>query len=347
MALAAIELNDVAAGVARDGALLVQSPGYALIEQGTLLVGEDARHQARLKPRLISTRFWERLSNDPVFPAASISATFADLARAHLSQLWASAGQGVDGLVLVVPSSFRSKQLGLLLGIAEQLSLPVRGMVDSALVACAPPAEEDFAVHVDIHLHRAVITGVEMHHRARRTFHESLEGLGLIELYDVWIKHIAACFVRTTRFDPLHRAQSEQAIYDRLPHWLSLLETHESIAVEMASTDGSVHAIRLTRSQMADCASELYARLAVQILSSRGSRTFSLQLAHGAAHLPGLAVALAESANQAELLLPPGAGALGALRHAARITDGGWRNTLILSLARDDLAGQAATERNS
>ena len=347
MVLAAIELNDAAIGVARDGALRIQSPGYALVEQGTLLVGEDALHQARLKPRLVSTRFWDRLSNDPVFPAASTTATCADLARAHLAQLWARAGQGVDGLLLVVPSSFQSRQLGLLLGIAEQLSLPVRGMVDSALVAFVPPPEADLAVHVDIHLHRAVVTGVEVNGRAQRVFHESLEGLGLTELYDVWIKHIAKSFVRTTRFDPLYRAQSEQAIYDRLPHWLSVLESHESMGVEMTSTDGSVHAIRLARSQMVACARELYAQLAAQIRSLCGARAFSLQLAHGAARLPGLAAALPTPAHGPALVLPSGAGALGALRHAVRITEGGWRNTLTVSLARDDLAGQAATPSES
>ena len=73
MGYAAIELNDVAVTLARDGALLSQSPGFALLEQDTLLVGDDALRQARLKPRLISTRFWDRLSNDPVFPAAGAS----------------------------------------------------------------------------------------------------------------------------------------------------------------------------------------------------------------------------------------------------------------------------------
>ena len=347
MALAAIELNDAAVTVAREGELRAQSPGYALIEHDALLVGDDALERARLEPRLVSTRFWDRLSNDPVFPAAEVGVTFAELAKAHLAELWMHAGEGVDDLLLVVPSSYQRRQLGLLLGIAEQLSFPVRGMVDSALVACAPPVEADLAVHVDIHLHRAVITGIEMNGRARRVFHGSVEEVGLTQLRDAWIKLIARCFVETTRFDPLHRAESEQAIYDRLPHWLSVFATRESMGVEMTASDGSAHVIRLARSQIVDCASEHYERLAEQVRSLCGAAKVSLQLADGAARLPGLAAALPTAADGPALLLPPGAGALGALRHAAAITEGGWRNTLTLSLARDDLAGQGAKARRS
>lgn len=100
MSLAAIELNDAAVALARDGELLSESPGFALMEKGTLLVGEDARRRSRLEPRSVSTRFWSRLSNDPVSPATPAGMTFADLAREHVSRVWASAGEGVDGVIL-------------------------------------------------------------------------------------------------------------------------------------------------------------------------------------------------------------------------------------------------------
>ena len=332
MGYAAIELNDVAVTLARDGALLSQSPGFALLEQDTLLVGDDALRQARLKPRLISTRFWDRLSNDPVFPAAAAGASFADVARAHLSQVWACAGQDVDGLILVVPGSFERRALGLLLGIAEQLSLPVHGMVDSALVARGALSEQGLLVHVDVHLHRAVVTGVEVGETARRIFTHSVTEHGLLHLYNAWIKLIADMFVHSTRFDPLHNAQSEQAIYDRLPLWLSNLVTQESMEIEMSARDGGAHVIRLTRARVVESARALYARLAADIGELCGSRPFALQLGHGAARLPGLADALPRAANGPTLRLPPGAGALGALQRVAQITDGGWRNTLTVNL---------------
>lgn len=347
MGFAAIELNDAAVTLARDGVLRAQSPGYALVEQNTLLVGEEAFQQARLKPRLVSTRFWDRLSNDPVFPAHSDAVSFADLARAHLSQIWAHAGHGVDSLILVVPGSFERQQLGLLLGIAEQLSLPVRGMVDSALVACMPQVEQDLIVHVDVHLHRTVVTGVEVNGAARLIFHHSLEGHGLIQLYDSWIRLIAELFVQETRFDPLHRAESEQAIYDRLPRWLSAFESRESMGLEMTAGNGTSHAIRLSKTQVVECARKFHVRLGADIHELCGSRPFGLQLAQGAARLPGLAAALARAVDGRAFSLPSGAAALGALRHAVQITAGGWRNALTVSLPRDVFVGKAATESNS
>jgi hypothetical protein len=340
MGLAAIEFNDTSVGLARDGVLLAQSPGYALLEEDALLVGEEALRQARIKPRLTSTRFWQRLSNDPVFPSMPTSASFADLARAHLLHIWTRGGADMDGLIFVVPASFDRQQLGLLLGIAEQLALPVRGMVDSALVACRSDADAGLVVHVDLHLHALVVTGVETGEGAHRVFHRSLEGYGLTQLYDRWVKLIADIFVQSTRFDPLHRAQSEQAIYDRLPVWLSALGEQDSMGVEMAARDGGVHVIRLARSQVIECADAIYQRLATLIGELCGQRPFALQLADGAGRLPGLSAALSALTNNPSITLPPGAGALGALRRAAQITAGGWHNTLTVRLAGDAVAGQ-------
>jgi len=346
MDFAAIELNDASVALARDGVLRAQSPGYALIEQDVLLVGEPALRQARLKPRMISTRFWDRLSTDPVFPAMPTRVSFADLARAHLSHVWAQGGHNTGGLILVVPGYFERRQLGLLLGIAEQLALPVCGMVDSGLAACSPHAEDGLIVHVDIHLHRSVITGIEVHDEAHRIFYRSLEGHGLVQLFDGWVRLIADLFVQTTRFDPLHRAESEQAIYDRLPSWLAALKEQDAIGVQMAARDGGVHVIRLTRSQVVEHARGLYARLRSTIGELCGERVSTLHLADCAARLPGLADALRSPANGAARLLPPGAGALAALRHASQIVDGGWRNTLTVSLPRHVFARDEATGSN-
>ena len=344
MSFAAIELNDAAVALARDGELLSESPGFALIEKDTLLVGDDARRRARLQPRSVSTQFWSRLSNDPVFPATPAGVTFADLAREHVSRVWASAGQGVDGVILVVPGSFERGQLGLLLGIAEQLSLPVCGLVDSALAACRSPAGEGLIVHVDVHLHGAVITGIEASDTFCRVFAHDIEGHGLVQLYERWITLIAELFVQTTRFDPLHRAPSEQAIYDRLPLWLSTLVAQASMGIEMAARDGGVHVIRLTRDRVVECARDFYARVAADISELCGGRPFALQLSHGAARLPGLAAALQPAADGPAVILPAGAGALGALERAAGVTHADWQNTLTLSLPRDALAAHGTIE---
>lgn len=344
MTLAAIELNDFAVALARDGALLMRSPGFALLDGDTLTVGEDALRQARLKPRMVDTRFWERLSNEPVVSAVPAGWTYADLARAHMARVWGCAGDDVDSLVLVVPGHFDRQQLGLLLGVAEQLALPVRGMVDSALAACSAHADAGLIAHVAIHLHRTVVTGVELSDGAHRVFVRSLEGHGLIRLYERWMELIAKLFVQTTRFDPLHRAESEQAIYDQLPRWLATLVSRDSLRIEMMARDGGTHAIQLTRFQVEECAREFYEALRVVIGELCTGQPFVLELEDSAASMPGLAATLHSASEGRTVCLPPGAGALSALRRASWIIQSDWRNTLTVSLPRDAFAGQEAAE---
>ena len=339
MTLAAIELDDAAVALARDGILLVKSPGVALPEGDTLLVGDDARRQARLKPRMVNSLFWERLSNQAVVPGNPRGESYADLARAHMARVWSSAGAGVDGLILVLPAHFDRQGMGLLLGIAEQLALPVRGMVDAALVACSQRADASLVVHVGIHLHRTVVTGIAIGGTARRVFAHSVESHGLVQLYDSFIKMIADLFVQTTRFDPLHDADSEQAIYDRLPAWLATLVSRDTLGIEMAARDGDTHVIHLTRSRVEKCAREFYDGLRALTGHLCAGQPFALELGHAAARMPGLADAVLGAGGDRVSSLPPGAGALGALHRAGNIIGEDWRNTLTVSLPCDALAG--------
>lgn len=344
MALAAIELNDVAVTLARDGALITQSPGFALLDEDALTLGDGALRRARLEPRMVHTRFWERLSDEPVVPARPAGWTHADLARAHLQQVWNFAGTGVESLILVVPGDYDRQRLGLMLGLAQLLKLPVRGMVDGALAACDGQRGTGLVVHVAVYLHRSVVTGIEQGVRARRIFAQSLDGYGLIRLYERWIGLIGDLFVKTSRFDPLHRAESEQAIFDCLPQWLELLYSRDSLGIEMAAGDGSTHVIRLARDQLTAFATDYHEALCAVILEHCSDRPFVLALEHEAAKLPGFAAALASATGSAAAGLPPGAGALGALRRSAHIIESDWRNTVTVSLPRNALAQQPSAE---
>jgi hypothetical protein len=346
MALAAFELHDAAVALARDGRVIARSPGFAVLDGDIVTIGEDALRQAKLKPRMVSTRFWERLSDEPVMPAVNAGWTCADLVRTHIARIWDAAGAGVDRLVLVVPGHFDRRQLGLLLGISEQLALPVSGMVESALAACGTHPGADLVVHVAVHLHRTVITGIEIDGSAHRVFTDSIEGHGLVRLYERWVELIADVFVRTTRFDPLHNADSEQAIFERLPDWLAALAARDSLRIETVARDGHTHAIRLTRSQVEDRAREFCDALRGVVAARCASRRFVLELEENAANIPGLADSLLAGTAGPSVRLPPGAGALGALRRARWILQPDWRNTLTVSLPRDAFATPETVEQS-
>jgi hypothetical protein len=344
MRLAAIELDDVAVALARDGALVTKSPGFALLDGDSVTVGDHALSRARLEPRMVNTRFWDCLSNDAIVAPTPAVWTYADLARAHIASVWKSAGEGVDGLVLAVPGHFDRQRLGLLLGVTTQLAIPVRGMVDGALAACGTCADSGLIVHVAVYLHRTVVTGIALADEARRVFTHSLEGHGLVRLYEILIALIADLFVRTTRFDPLHRAESEQAIYERLPQWLALLVSRESLGIEMAARDGGTHVIRLTRSQVEECTREFNEALRAVVRERCSDKPFVLELGASAAIIPGLADTLRCSSEGPAVDLPPGAGALGALRRASWIVAEDRRNTLTVSLPRAAFSAREQVE---
>ena len=223
----AIEIADAAllafSRVATGGRHHGSSPGYALADGKILLVGKEAAARAHLRPRQVSTRFWESLEPEPVgkpFPAAT---THADLAHAHLRSLWEPC-RSFREVVLAVPGFRTERQLGLILGLARSLEMPVVGLVDSA-VAVAQGQPGAAIIHLDLHLHRAAATAVRRRDDDLvRERVETVEGAGLLALHEAWARAVEQAFLAQARFDPRHAGESEQALHEALPGWLAMLE---------------------------------------------------------------------------------------------------------------------------
>lgn len=331
MGLVAIALNDAGVELASGDALLLESPGYAIVDDGGFLVGEPAMRHSKLNPRLVHNLFWDGLSTQTLARPVPQASMVADLAAAHLAHLWDRRPADAEGAIFVVPGTYTQQQLGLLLGIAEEHRVPVRGLVDAALASCRQPSSNNVLLHLDLHLHRVVLTVLEQGTRLHRRSATSSEAVGLFSLHENWIKLVAGQFVRESRFDPLHRGETEQEMHDRLPGWLKNLLEQSSTLVEMRAGDGRVHAIELTRDAVVAAAGDAYERIAELIADARPRRPLSLLLSHRLCALPGCVQQLALLDDVQIVSLPPGAAALGALRHAAHLT-GGPPNTLTLSL---------------
>jgi hypothetical protein len=318
----AIELNDAGVTIARQGAILPESPGYALVEGDRLVVGADARARARLQPRHVHHRFWDRLALDPLPRPTPVARTHADLACAHLAHLWSQVRDGCEGVVFAVPGSFSRAQLGLLLGIAQACAMPVVGMVDAAVAATPLPEAGRHVLHVDLQLHRAVVTGLRFTTSLARTGVGTQARVGVASLHDAAVKTIAELFVRHTRFDPLHRAETEQQLYDLLPECLGRLRREERVEIRM-SAGGKTHGAVLPREQLLQALETHYRPLAALIEESReAGEPTRVHLAARAAALPGLAERLARLPGCEVVGLEPGAAALGALAREAEIRSG-------------------------
>jgi hypothetical protein len=216
MSAIGIELVDAAVVAVRDGVRLAASPGVALLESTGVVVGEAAAAGMRLKPVLAADRFWSDLSVDSWAQGGAAPVSHAELAHAHLSSLWRAIAKPEDSAVFALPGAMRLHQVGLLLGIARRAGIPLAGVVDAAVAACAGLAARRTVLHLDVQLHQAVLTELAGPTVLRRRRVDVAPRAGLKAMLATWAQLVAEAMVRRTRFDPLHQAATEQQLHERL-----------------------------------------------------------------------------------------------------------------------------------
>jgi hypothetical protein len=300
MNLLVLELSDagiLAASTHPSGLLDIdghkrQSPGFAIPEKEHLLVGNAAAAKAHLVPLQVINTFWDRLSTEPLEKKNRHAQNQAEIACAHLSSIWENIKMYGDELVFVVPDHYGREQMGLILGMAQELSIPVKGFVSLPIAASRDPRPDALLMYLDIHLHRLEIVRLGQGEHLTRENSLSVQDIGLEQLYRTWVESVAEEFVRTTRFDPLHQAATEQEIYDRLPEALDIFKSHSSFIFEISQGKHN-YRITLLRDLLIQKAGEVYDELCRFIEKMRDEHAQKdlltvLQLSHRIASLPGL-----------------------------------------------------------
>jgi hypothetical protein len=294
-----------------------QSPGFALPEKEGLTVGAAAERKAHLYPRQILNHFWDQLNTEPLEQPNPFARNHAEICFEHLAHIWKTVQPHGKEIVIAVPGYYNREHLGLILGITRELALPAKGFVTLPVAAVPNRLPAGLLLHLDMHLHRFEITHLQRAKRLDQKNSVSAEGSGLNKLYRGWVDVIAKEFVRSTRFDPLHQAASEQELYDRLPGVLSQLNQHPSVLFEM--TGGTkVYHVTLTRDlfyQKSLAVFEEIRRLIDRLNERYGKNEprLILQLTHRIAGLPGFKNMLAQIKNATIIDLAPGAAAQGVL----------------------------------
>ncbi len=318
MATIGIEVVDAALVAVREGMTVAPSPGIALLDPAGTLVGAPAAAAARLQPVLASDRFWSDLSTESL-ARRDPPLSHADLAHAHLSALWQDIGEDGDDAVFAVPGSMRLHQVGLLLGIARRVGIPVAGVVDAAVAVCASRAARASVMHLDVQFHQAVLTEMQGETMLRRRRVEIAPRAGLKAIYTAWAQLVSEAMVRRTRFDPLHQAATEQQLYQRLPEWLAAMADRDSVDVTIDTEAGSFGAT-LRREQFTLAAEAWYAQLAELVHAGhRADELATLALSARAALLPALGERLAAQPGLEAIVLPGTAVAAAAAARAAEI----------------------------
>ena len=335
MSLLAAHVNDAGISVLSADRILYREPGFALLEDDQLTTGNTAFANARVKPRRIQNRFWSALRTDPLADRRFQHLSAADLVSRQLEQMWQAAAGAGDRLVVAVPAYMTNEHLGLFLGIANELGIPVAGLVDASVAATRREYQGAVPVHVDLSLHVATLSRLAQNGQAQLERNAVIENSGLMSLYDAWIRVIADAFVRQSRFDPLHTAETEQLLLDRLSGWLTAASSTEKVALEVEYM-GIAHSAEIESLDLVSAAAPVYQRIASQLRAIyRAEETPAIQLTDRTARMPGLADMLGARVGGEVFLLEPGATARGLLARCRDMQHGSGGVSLVRHLPWD------------
>ncbi|HZF27882.1 MAG TPA: FHA domain-containing protein [Gammaproteobacteria bacterium] len=323
MGKVAVELNDAGIVVADETGVLAVEPGYAFLERGRIRTGLDAVAHARREPRRASNRFWSALSVEPGSAGLDGPTSTAELAYTQLADLWKRFGEGASDALLVVPGSYRGEQLGIVLGLAQECGMPVRALVDAAAAASVRPYPGKQLLYVDASLHRIVSTWVEQREEAFVRAEHEIPTTGLANITEAFARRFAETFMLATRFNPFHRAETEQQLYDRLPEWLAAF--HEQGEIECVLRDGDEEFRTVVGRDAALGAVGGFYRSVVQLIAQNREPGTSLavQLSQRLGALPGFVAELARLDDARIERLEPGHAARGALLAADELVAAG------------------------
>lgn len=322
MTRSAVHINDAAITLLNDQHILYREPGFALLDDKRALTGSEAFANARIHPRRIQHQHWASLTTLPLSVQGFTHLTPADLVSLQLERMWRAGGAGVSELVIAVPASMQKEHLGLLLGIAEELKLPVSAMVDSAVAATRRHYVDAVPVHIDISLHATTLVRIAQPGQARLDRVETLPDCGLYALYDLWLNVVAEAFVRQSRFDPLHTAETEQMLLDNLGAWLAQAARSTCIELQLRY-GGGVHKAEIESLALTGAAAPVYQAIASKLRALyRAEDAPAIQVTDRIARLPGLTDMLKARVGGEVFVLEPGATARGALARCRNIPAG-------------------------
>ena len=222
-----LDCNDAALRLWQEGEAQ-WSPGLAWFSEGRYQFGEIAWQQARRAPREVNTRYWHRLSTQPLSPALGPARHTADLAHAHLDTLFPDTAIN-EPVALAIPGAMDTGQLSLLLGILQTLPVEISAVIHRSALVGAYLGQP--CAHIEVQLHQASITVIDIDNGEAHVGDTGLlPGCGLLGLLDEIAEAIGQQFVAQTRFDPQRRADTEQALYEQIPELLKRLSTQSEVS---------------------------------------------------------------------------------------------------------------------
>ena len=215
-----LELNDWQLSCyTEQGQCIYQQAAAAFAKDDQVTFGGRALAQGRIQPQTFNIQYLSRLSTEVLTRAIGPAQNHADLLYHHLRAI--TVEHGVTTVVVATPAHYSDEQLGLLLGIADEAGLNIQGFVDAALGHTTATATADFHLF-DIGLNHTNLSELivdQAHIRVGST--SVFEGSGILGIVEAWLQVIANAFLQSSRFDPLHSAETEQQAFDQALAWIT------------------------------------------------------------------------------------------------------------------------------
>ncbi|MBL9199400.1 MAG: hypothetical protein JNL39_02790 [Opitutaceae bacterium] len=307
-------------------------PGFAYYDGQKFAFGRAAEDNWFVHPRRVAHTFWARLAHEPsaIGPIGK-AAAFSELAfhffREFMQRAAAVAGTSPGKVVLAVPGAYlkdpatEEEKIGLLLGMAGELNLPLAGIVDAGCATLCDPRAGGFnpalpVVLLDLHLEGADITLLTAQERLERRDFIHLPQSGFAALLKHFTGAMGNRFLRHTAFDILEDGRIEQMFFRQAKDFLLNGAAEHRFQINTAKRTYEMLAKR--EQLVADA--QAFVTTLVQGLqnflhsSPHAAEPCTLALTDRTARVPGLETKLRASGYHRILRLPAGAGACGAAR---------------------------------
>lgn len=310
--------------------------GLAAHDGSKTTFGSAAEDLWYARPKQVTHDFWSRLSHEasPLGPAGRPQ-SYSQLAYYFLRDYYnrvAAVTGAPDKTVLAVSGEYlldaatEEERIGLLLGMADELKLPLAGIVDMACAALCDPRLEYFdrsfpVLVIDIQMRGAELTLLrsDADGQLNRRDFAKVSHTGFNDLLRHLTGTMANRFLRHTTFDIQEDGRIAQAFYRQTKEFLlsGVMGYHYQI-----NTGTRTYELIATRDQLeADLVAFNQSVLqgAQAILQKSAGRTprCTVALTARAGLLAGLPLALHTAGITRVLHLPPAAAACGAARLGA------------------------------
>ena len=310
----AIDLNDAAVAVANEAGLLHVEPACVVVADGPARFGTAALPVLKRWPRLTSVRYWRDLTATPLPRPLRAFESNAEIVGAHLRRLWLRYGtSNQQGIVGATPPWWTPEQIAALIGICREYDVPILGLVDASVAAVRNEYPGRELLQIDAGLHTLTLTHMRQNGQVSLGEREFFPSLGIESLQRLATELIARRFIEYSRFDPLHSAEMEQALFNHFPDWLGRVARDVDARLELKSGNDRFRATIDAadfKERMAAACEPLLQRLRSRIVM-RGPHV--VQVPQRLTDFPGVIECLMRLQECEIHVLEPGAAALGAL----------------------------------